>query len=111
VLCPSCGNDTNPTLRFCEFCGSVMDIDFERAGSALAYEDEGAVSERMERRTLGFLYLSIYILVVVVIVRVLLNKPVQVEYSPSFSVPGKLSEGVTAKETLKVDWKTFELPK
>lgn len=111
MLCPNCGEDTNPTLKFCQFCNAVMEFDFERVGAALDYEADDVVAERLERKTLGFLYLSVYTLIVIIIIRVMIDKPTKFYYSHSYSVPKKLADGVQPDNKVPMTVKRFEIPK
>jgi len=111
MLCPSCGEDTNPSLRYCDFCGGEIDLDFERIGAALAYEDEGAVSERVEQRVRGFLNLAIFCLVVVLLARAIVDRPVIVQHTGSFMAPETLSKDIVPVETLELAPVTIPLPR
>lgn len=110
MICPNCAEDTNPTLKFCEFCGSTLEIDFERAGAALAYESDEAAIERLDQKTLGYLYFSIYVLVVIIICRIIVNKPVKIQDSQSYTVPKTLSSPIKPGETISPKIKKVVLP-
>lgn len=112
MLCPECGGDTNPTLKFCQLCNAPLDLDFDRIGAALSYESDDLVKERLERRITGYLYMSVFILVIVILFRIILDSPVNAELYPTFTVP---AESVVQPEndspTLPVEPARVELPK
>jgi hypothetical protein len=111
MLCPNCSEDTNPTLKFCQFCNSILEIDFERAGAALTYDDEDVAEERLERKTLGFLFLSVFCLLVVIIARVVIDKPVKIIHSHCYSAPASLANQIKPPTELPLAVKGFEIPK
>jgi len=88
-----------------------MDIDPEKLSAALAYEDEGAILERAERKTQGYLYLAVYILIVVISVRVIVNKPVAIEYGNGYAVPASTTERIKPEIALPVEKHGFIMPK
>jgi hypothetical protein len=110
MLCPNCGEDTNPTMKFCQFCNAIMEIDFERVGAALAYESDDAVTERLERKTLGFLLLAVFLLINMIILRVIIDKPVVIIHSHSYSVPKSLANQIKPPEELPLKVKRFAIP-
>lgn len=111
MLCPECGEDTNPTLKFCQFCNKPLEFDVERLGAALNYESEDVIKERLERKARGYLYLAVYVLVVVIIVRVLIIETVKTEHGPSYAAPKSLVNQFKPPYELPSETEVLELPK
>lgn len=111
VLCPDCGEDTNPTLKFCQFCNSPLEFDMERLGAALSQEAPTVIRERIERQARGYLYMSIFILVSVIAARMILVKPIPMTDSPSFYAPSEAIGEINPPLELELKLEKYELPK
>lgn len=105
MFCDQCGEDIDPRLAgTCQIpgCPMQMDMDFDRISSALAYEDDEAILERVERRARALFNLSIYILVMALVLRFIIDRPVKVGYTVSYQAPVELTRNIDVRNELKL---------
>jgi hypothetical protein len=103
--CPNCGKDTPSNMKYCKYCGNALDLDFEKVGESIALEAEQEVLQRTEERCRGYLFLSLFVLFVVIGLYLIVRKPQEVEVIPPYFATFKEIE---APE--KVELKRLSLP-
>jgi len=64
VLCPHCGKNLPPQMRFCPHCGKSVDLDFEQIKGKLAADKKREEDVERERRTRKLFVAGLFILIV-----------------------------------------------
>lgn len=109
--CPHCANDTSELLKYCEFCGSELELDGDQAGSALSREtsEDRFLAVVRKRRTV--LFGALFGLACLMAMRFVILRDQPVTVRPVMILPPSLVEqktGANAAYRLPLD--KIELP-
>lgn len=94
--CPHCANDTSELLKYCEFCGSDLEVDGKEAGSALA---RGTTKDRtlvVERKRRMVLFGSLFVLACLMATRIVILRETPITVRPVMILPPSLVDQKTA---------------
>lgn len=110
MICPECQQDTDPTQRYCEVCNAEIDPDFDSFGSQLAYDDPQAIALRGSQRAQGLLVMAVFVLILVVAVRKIVDRPVVIEHVPAYTAPAKILSKVKAEVAIEPAVRVLDFP-
>lgn len=88
--CPHCGEDTDPTLLYCKFCGQAIELDPEAVQKHIERDEEKLAIEHLEERTRIGLYAAAFSLVAVIALRLVVIAPVPGEVSVGYYPPAQI---------------------
>lgn len=113
MKCFNCGEETNPTLVYCQECGVPLDTDIED----IARDEEAKARELRERDGLlqakGLFVLSLFLFGVIVALRVVILSERHDDYFTSYRVPSKVvtEAGIDPPSGVPIDAMTLPFPK
>ena len=109
--CPHCANDTSELLKYCEFCGSELDIDGDQVSSALAREvteDRALVVDRKRRAAL---FGALFVLACLMVTRLVILRETSVTVRPVMILPTSLvQQKTTINEARRLPLDKLDLP-
>jgi hypothetical protein len=85
--CPHCGQETSPTLLYCEVCGEQLQLDLEGVRRTMERDSVAEAIEDAERKSRGALYFSIFLLVTAIVFRIIAIRPVNVDFVDGYYAP------------------------
>jgi hypothetical protein len=112
VKCPNCSEEVNPTLVYCQGCGAPTDADF----SDVIEDEERKAAERRRvsavREAQELLYLALFLLASIIVLRVVLLKERRHEHVTSFRLPYAVLEDANLDPPVAVpaEARTIKLP-
>ncbi|MBI4577354.1 MAG: zinc ribbon domain-containing protein [Planctomycetes bacterium] len=86
MKCPNCGEDTPPNLRYCEVCGTPMDLSFSKVSEAMLVEQAEHRARAMELHCRQLALAGVTLLVVAVTFWLSVPSPREIFVAPSYRV-------------------------
>ena len=109
--CPHCANDTSELLKYCEFCGSELDLDGDQVSSAIAREATEDRALAVDRKRRAALFGGLFILACLMATRLLILRESSVTVRPVMILPPSLVEQkATAGEARRLPLDKLDLP-
>jgi hypothetical protein len=112
VDCPHCGKDADPTLLYCKFCGMAVELDEVEVAKHIERNEERDAVEIMEQQTRIAVYVTAFLLVVVIAFRLIVVRPVTGEVAPGYYAPTKIvdDKGIDPPAALDLPTVPVEIP-
>ena len=110
MQCPSCGNDTNPTLIYCMVCGAPVEADVE---DVIADEQLRSQQLRMveaTREAQKLMVLAVFLLGSVILARVVLLKRQHYDYTVGYRLPYSVIKERAQEPSDVLEVPTLEIP-
>lgn len=110
--CPQCHNETSEVLRYCEFCGSVLDVDEEQISTGLSKQALKEHARRSEETARSYLYIALFFLTCVIALRYTIARQRTYDLTPAYFAPPSAVEDIRTgyDDQMPLGTPTFELP-
>ena len=110
--CPHCEKETDPTLLYCKFCGMAVELDEVEVAKHIERNEERDAVELMDEQTRIALYVTAFLLVVVIVFRLVVVREVVGDVSPAYYAPPKIVEdkGIDPPMALDIPSAPIDIP-
>jgi hypothetical protein len=71
-------------VKFCEFCGAELDLDYDNVAMNMVRETEAEKVNKIEEEMMGFLVLAVFVFIVAVTVYLVIPPVPKVDIVPAF---------------------------